>query len=55
MTVESDLMRGIPMQQASSCDNCGVENDHNDFLRYWRDWLCPDCYAEALEEDAEDE
>ncbi|MEZ7198329.1 hypothetical protein [Pseudodesulfovibrio karagichevae] len=47
MTVETDLMRGIQMEQASSCEHCGIENDREDFVYHEGDWICPDCFAKA--------
>lgn len=44
MTIETDLMRAIPMEQASSCEHCGVENDREDFIYHEGDWICPDCF-----------
>lgn len=42
------------MEQASSCEHCGTENDREDFVYYEGDWICPDCYAAALAENEED-
>ncbi|WP_319467003.1 hypothetical protein [uncultured Pseudodesulfovibrio sp.] len=38
----------VTMEQASSCEHCGVENDREDFVYLENDWICPDCHAKAL-------
>lgn len=40
----------VKMEQAGSCENCGVENDLEDFVHYVGDWICPDCHTKALDE-----
>jgi len=44
----------VTMEQASSCEHCGVENDREDFVHYESDWICPDCREKALAVDEED-